>query len=289
MARTRELREMLAKGQVVALGAYDAMTARLAENVGAQSVYVSGYAAAAVRLGKPDLGLVSQTEMADHIGRICASTLKPVLADADTGYGGPLNVQRTVLLWERVGAAGLHIEDQVFPKRCGHVAGKAVIPIPEMVQKLRAAIEAREDPDFLIIARTDAVAVEGIDHAIERCKRYSDTNVDGFFIDAPQSVEQLEKISAELKPLGRTLAFNCVRTMKSPIVTAAVLADIGFNLIFYPIEAMLTAFKAIDQTYRALLSTGSTDAVADRMATFAEFNHFIGFSDYLALESKFAI
>jgi 2-methylisocitrate lyase-like PEP mutase family enzyme len=288
MTQARELRELLTRGQVVCLGAYDAMTARLAEKCGASGVYVSGYATAAVRLGQPDLGLVSQTEMADHIERICAATARPVLADADTGYGGPLNVQRTVQLWERAGAAGLHIEDQVFPKRCGHVAGKAVIPVAEMNQKLRAATEARQDPDFLLIARTDAIAVNGIDEAIDRCKCYAETGIDGFFLDAPESAEQLRKISAELGPLGRTLVFNCVRTSKSPIFKAEELADLGFGLIFYPIEAMLTAFKAVAQTYRALLSTGSTDAVADKMATFDDFNKFTGLIDYLALEGEFA-
>ena len=288
MNTPKEFRQLLAEGQVVCLGAYDAMTARLAENAGASAVYVSGFAAAAVRLGKPDLGLISQTEMADHIARICAATTRPVIADADTAYGGPLNVQRTVRLWEQAGAAGLHIEDQVFPKKCGHIAGKAVVPAAEMVQKLRAAVAGRQNPDFFVIARTDAAAVTGLDDAIERCKRFADAGADALFVDAPESVDHLRRIAAELKPLGRTLVFNCARTLKSPVVKASDLADLGFGLIFYPIEAMLTAYRTIEETYRTLLAEGSTDAVAGRMGTFADFNRFIGLAEHVEMEGRFA-
>jgi methylisocitrate lyase len=288
MSRANELRTLLSAGQVACLGAFDAMTARLAENSGASAVYVSGYAASAVRLGKPDLGLISQTEMAEHIGRICAATGRPVIADADTAYGGPLNVRRTVELWEAAGVAGLHIEDQVFPKKCGHIAGKAVIPAADMVQKLRAAASARQDPDLFLIARTDAVAVNGLQDAIERCKRYAEAGADGLFVDAPESVDHLLRINEALAPLGRTLVFNCARTMKSPVIEAARLAELGFGLIFYPIEAMLTAYRSIQSTYRELLAVGSTDAVADRMAGFDEFNRFIGLPEHVALESAFA-
>lgn len=288
MSTSKYFRQLLEDGQVACLGAYDAMTARLAENAGAKAVYVSGFAAAAIRLGKPDLGLISQTEMADHIGRICAATTRPVIADADTAYGGPLNVQRTVRLWEQAGAAGLHIEDQVFPKKCGHIAGKAVVPVADMVQKLRAAVAGRQSPDFFIIARTDAAAVTSLDDAIDRCKRYADAGVDGLFVDAPESVEHLRLIAAELSPLGKTLVFNCARTLKSPVVKAADLADLGYGLIFYPIEAMLSAYKAIEQTYQTLLAEGSTDAVADRMTTFADFNRFIGLAEHVEMEGRFA-
>jgi len=279
---------MLGKGQVVALGAYDAMTSRLAEKCGAGAIYVSGFAGAAARLGRPDLGLMTQTEMSEHIQRICEATTRPVLADADTGYGGALNVQRTVRLWERAGCSGLHIEDQMFPKRCGHVAGKLVVPVEEMEQKLRAAADARDDKNFLLIARTDAVAVEGIEAAIERCKRYSDTGVDGFFVDAPETIDQIEEISKQLAPLGRILLFNSVRTFKSPILSATELAKLGFGLIIFPVDALLTAYRAIEETYRTLLRTGSTDDIAEKMVTFSEFNQFIGLSDNIELELKFS-
>lgn len=287
MNSSKELRRLLLAGQVVCLGAHDALTARLAEAAGAQALYVSGFAAAAVRLASPDLGLISQTEMAEHIARICAATARPVIADADTGYGGPLNVQRTVQLWEHAGAAGLHIEDQVFPKKCGHIAGKAVIPVGEMVQKIRAAIDARRDPDFLVIARTDAVAVNGLADAIDRCKHYAETGADVLFVDAPESIDQLEKIARELSSLGKPLMFNCARTMKSPVVHADELARLGFGLIFYPIEAMLTGFEAMQRTYRQLLTQGTTDAVADRMPTFGDFNKFIGLGEHVALEAHY--
>lgn len=282
------LRDRLATGQLAILGAHDAMSARLACDAGAEGIYVSGYAASATRLGRPDLGLISQTEMAEHIARICDNAVRPVIADADTGYGGALNIQRTVQLWERVGVAGLHLEDQQFPKKCGHIAGKAVIPVGEMVQKLSAAVAGRSDPATFLIARTDAVAVTGLDDALERCKRYADTGVDALFVDAPDSVSMLETIARTLEPLGKTLVFNCARTMKSPVLTAKELEDLGFGLIFYPIEAMLTAHKAMLRTYRTLLETGTTEAVADDLTSFAEFNRFIGLDDHVATETRFA-
>lgn len=287
MSRVAELRRLLAAPPVTCLGAYDAMTALLAERAGAPVVYVSGYAASAARLGRPDLGIMTQSEMAEHVGRICAATRRPVIADADNGYGGVLNVQRTIELWEAAGVSGLHLEDQIFPKRCGHIAGKEVIAAAEMVQKLRAAAAARRDPDFLIIARTDALAVHGMEDALARCRLYAEAGADALFVDAPATLADLERITATLAPLGKGLVFNAARTLKSPVLGAAELHRIGFGLILYPIEALLVAHRAVARAYQALRATGSTEVLAEEMTSFADFNEFIGVPEYLARDAGF--
>ncbi|MGQ0664163.1 MAG: isocitrate lyase/PEP mutase family protein [Pseudomonadota bacterium] len=288
MTRGQQFRARLARPPVVCMGAHDAVAARLAERAGAPAVYVSGFAAAAVLTGGPDLGLISQAEMGDHIRRICAATTLPVIADADTGYGGILNVQRTLALWQEAGAAGLHIEDQVMPKRCGHVAGKAVIPVAEMQQKLRAAVDARRDPSFFIIARTDALAVAGIGDAIERCRAYAETGVDGLFVDAPESIDHIRAIATQLRPLGKPLLFNAARTGKSPFVSVGELEALGFGIVIYPVEPLFAAHKAVDAAMRAILAEGGTNAVAPALTSFKDFNDFIGMTEMVAREQRYA-
>lgn len=269
---------------MVCLGAHDPISAMLAERAGAKALCLGGFVASATYLGKPDLGLMTQTEMADHIRRICNVVSIPIIADADNGYGSLFNVQRTVELWESAGAAALHIEDQVFPKRCGHMPGKECVPADEMVAKLKAAQQARTNASFVIIARTDAVAVSGLDDAIARCRAYADAGADALFVDAPESVAHLERIAKDLKPLGLPLVFNAARTMKSPILKVEELSKLGFSVVLYPIEALFTAHKTMARTYERLLSQGTTEAVAAEMTPFADFNEFLGLSGYFAKE-----
>lgn len=288
MPSRNSFRSLVAQGQVACMGVYDPITARLAEQAGARAAYVSGFAAAAVAAGYPDLGLMTQTEMAEHVRRICSATTLPVIADADTGYGGILNVQRTVELWQRAGASGLHIEDQVSPKRCGHIAGKAVIPSSEMVQKVRAAVDARLDSDFFIIARTDALAVTGLQDAISRCKSYAAAGADALFVDAPESEDQLRTIAQELQGTGKSLLFNSARTGKSPSLSEQQLRDLGYDIVIYPIEAMLAAHAAAKRVMHSILKSGRTDTIAGQVTTFQEFNDFIELSAYISRESQYA-
>ena len=287
-AKAKSFRELLAGSSVGCMGVYDALTALLAQEAGAKALYISGFAAAAVSAGVPDVGLISQAEMADHIRRICRATRLPVIADADTGYGGVLNAQRTVQLWEEAGAAGLHLEDQVYPKRCGHIAGKEVITAAEMVHKIKGALDARSSPDFFIIARTDAIAVTGLADAIARCKAYAAAGADALFVDAPESEAQLKTISQELKGLGKPLMFNSARTGKSPFLTEQRLRELGFTIVIYPVEAMLAAHAAAKAVMRSILETGGTDAAAAAMTTFQAFNDFIGLQQHLDRETSYS-
>jgi len=250
-------------------------------------MYISGFAAAASALGYPDVGMVSQTEMAEHVRRICRVTNLPVIADADTGYGGILSVQRTVELWEAAGAAGLHLEDQGFPKKCGHIAGKTVIPADEMVQKIKAALAARKDVNFYIIARTDAVAVTSFQDALERCKRYAEAGADALFVDAPESIEQLQEIDRELKGCGKPLVFNSARTGKSPFLTEKKLQELGFDIVLYPIEALTAAHRAVKQVLSTILREGGTDAVASQISTFGEINELVKLKEFISREGSF--
>jgi len=248
MSQGRNFRDLLMhEGAVACVGAYDAMTARLVQAAGAKAMYISGYAAAASALGYPDVGLVSQTEMAEHIRRICRVTELPVIADA----------------WSDAGAAGLHLEDQVFPKKCGHIAGKAVIPVEEMLQKIKAACAARTDPNFYVIARTDAIAVTGMQDALERCKRFAEAGADALFVDAPESIEQTEQIARELEGY------------KSPFLSEKQLREFGFHIVLYPIEALAAALRAVKDVFSIIVREGSTDAVASRLASFSEINALV--------------
>ena len=219
MSRSARFRELLRDPPFVCLGAHDAVTAKLAEQAGAPAIYVSGFAASAIVAGAPDFGVLTQTEMFEHIRRICRVTSVPIFADADTGYGGALEAQRTIELWEEAGASVLHVEDQVMPKKCGHFAGKQLVSPEEMRQKLRAMLEARRDRDFFVVARTDAMGVTGLDDAIARLTSYAGVGADGLYVDAPESVEQLREIARRLKPLGLPLLFNMARTGKSPYLS----------------------------------------------------------------------
>ena len=288
MSRSARFRELLRKPPFVCLGAHDAVTAMLAEQAGAKAIYVSGFAASAIIAEQPDFGVLTQTEMFEHIRRICRVTTLPVFADADTGYGGVHDAQRTIALWEEAGASVLHLEDQAMPKKCGHFAGKQLVPAEEMRRKLRAMLEARRDPDFFIVARTDAVAVSGLDDAIRRLQSYAEVGADGLYVDAPDSVEQLKEISRRLKPLGKPLLFNMARSGKSPYLSLKDVYDLGFDYALCPIEPLFAMHKAVKEMMEIFMREGSTNAIADRLTSFDEFNRFVGLPEVIERDKRFA-
>jgi 2-methylisocitrate lyase-like PEP mutase family enzyme len=287
LTRSARFRELLKKPPFVCLGAHDAVTAMLAEQAGAPAIYVSGFAASAIVAGQPDFGVLTQTEMFDHIRRICRVTSVPVFADADTGYGGVLDAQRTMALWEEAGASVLHLEDQAMPKKCGHFAGKELVAPEEMRQKLRAMLAARRDPDFFIVARTDAVAVTGLDDAIKRLQSYAEVGADGLYVDAPESIEQLREISRRLKPLGKPLLFNMARSGKSPFLSLKEVHELGFDYALCPIEPLFAMHKAVKEMMEIFMREGSTNAIADRLTSFDEFNKFVGLPEVVARQKRF--
>lgn len=287
MSRSARFRELLKTPPFICMGAHDAVTAMLAERAGAPAIYVGGYAASAVIAGQPDFGVLTQTEMFEHIRRICRVTKVPVFADADTGYGGVIEAQRTMRLWEEAGASVLHLEDQAMPKKCGHFEGKQLVPAEEMQQKLRAMIEARSDSDFFIVARTDAVAVTGLDDAIERLTGYAAVGADGLYVDAPRSVEQLKEISRRLKPLGKPLLFNMGRSGKSPFLSLREVYELGFDYALVPIEPLIATHKAVKTMMERFMAGGcSTNAIADMLTPFDEFNDFVGLPELIELDRR---
>jgi carboxyvinyl-carboxyphosphonate phosphorylmutase len=241
-------------GIIVAPGAYDGVSARLIERQGFKAVYMTGAGAAASMLGQPDVGLTTLTEMATHAGHIASCISLPLIADADTGYGNPLNVIRTVREYERAGVAALHLEDQVFPKKCGHIAGKAVIPAKEFAEKIRAASENRTDPEFVIIARTDARAVNGIDDAIERGLLYQEAGADVIFVEAPTSREEIERVAREIKA---PLLSNQVPGGRTPGLTVSELEKLGYKLVIFPVVGLMAATLAIEKALAQLKETGT--------------------------------
>lgn len=287
-ARSARFRQLFKEGPFVCMGAHDAVTAKLAEETGAKAIFVSGFAAAAVIAGQPDVGLLSQTEMFEHIRRIARVTSLPVFADADAGYGSVLDCQRTIQLWEEAGASALHLEDQAVPKKCGHFAGKQLIPKEEMVQKLRAMLQARRDPDFFVVARTDAVAVTGLDDALDRLEAYAAVGADGLYVDAPTSVEQLQAISRRLRPLGKPLLFNMASSGKSPTLSLQQLDALGFDYALCPIESVFAMHKAVKEMMETFMRENSIKAIAHLLTPFDEFNRFVGLEEAMTREKSFA-
>jgi 2-methylisocitrate lyase-like PEP mutase family enzyme len=274
-SRASRLRQILkAGGPGVVPGATDCFTAKLIEQAGFPGVYVTGGGAANAYLGAPDIGLVTLNELANQAERISDAVTVPVIADCDTGFGGIANVKRTVRAYERAGVAGLHIEDQVFPKRCGHFEGKSVVPVDEMLFRLQAALDARTDPDFLIIARTDSRAVEGLDAALRRAKAYLELGVDAIFVEQPQSVEELRRVGEELH--GAVLVANMVERSKTPLLPENVLLSLGFQIILYANAALYLGSYAIRKGLAVLRQAGTTEALLDQMLTFEERQELVG-------------
>ena len=281
------LRALLETGQtIVAPGAFDPLSARLVEEAGFPAVYMTGFGTSAALIGRPDVGLLTMTEMAGNAGRIAACVDIPVIADADTGYGNPLNVIRTVGAYEAAGVAGIHIEDQVAPKKCGHMEGKLVIPAEEMVEKVRAAVEARTQPDFVIIARTDARAVEGLDRALQRGRMYRDAGADVLFIEALTSEAEAEA-AVQAFP-GVPLLFNWAEGGKTPPISLDRLQELGYRIVIFPISTLLAATGAMRWILQEIARAGTPSAAIRELPTFAEFVEFIGLPQVHEAEQRYA-
>ena len=271
---------------LLAPGCYDALSARLVEEAGFSAAYMTGFGTAAGRLGRPDVGLLTMSEMVDNAHRIVEAVDIPVIADADTGYGNPINVVRTVREYERAGVAAIHIEDQVAPKKCGHMEGKQVVAAPEMAQKIRAAVDARRSTDFLIIARTDAAAVEGLDAAVERGHIYREAGADLLFIEAPRSEPEIAAVAEAFK--GVPLLFNYAEGGKTPAVDLSRLAELGFAVVIFPISTLLAATGAMRQVLARIRADGTPRAVLDELPSFTGFLDFIGLPEIRDLERRYA-
>ena len=271
---------------VVAPGVYDAFTALVATQAGFATLYVSGAAIAYTRLGRPDIGLVSMSEVAQTVAMIRDRVVSHLIVDADTGYGNALNVARTVREFERVGANAIQIEDQDFPKRCGHLDGKALIPAAEMCGKLRAALDARRARDTLIIARTDAIAVEGFDRAIDRAILYGEAGADMLFVEAPKTHDDLTRMAGALRGQAPLMA-NMVEGGKTPPLSAAELEAIGFALVIFP-GGIVRAFGHLaGEYYASLAKHGSSESFRSRMLDFSGLNDLIGTPELLALDKRY--
>jgi carboxyvinyl-carboxyphosphonate phosphorylmutase len=282
----RRLRELLALPElIVAPGAYDCLSARLIEAAGFPAVYMTGFGTAAAYLGRPDVGLLGMSEMADNARRIVQAVDLPVIADADTGYGNAINVIRTVQAFENAGVAALHLEDQLAPKKCGHMEGKQLIPAAEMVEKIRAAVAARSSPDLVIIARTDARAVEGLEAALERAHRYREAGADLLFFEAPESEADIERVAAALG--GVPLLFNWAEGGKTPPLSLPRLRELGFRVVIFPIGALLVAARAIRDLMDTLVEHGTPAPAMARMVPFNNFIETMGLAEVRALEQQF--
>ena len=284
MKPTTMLRQLLREpGIIVAPGAYDCLTAKLIERQGFAAVYMTGAGTALSRLGQPDLGLATLSEMVANAAALAATVSIPLIADADTGYGGALNVYRTVRDYERAGVAAIHIEDQVFPKRCGHLDGKQVVPTEEMVVKLRAAVEARTDDDFVLIARTDALAVTGLDDTLQRCQAYAEAGADVLFVEAVRTPEEIERLVREVQV---PLLYNFVEHGKSPLLPVAELQRLGFKLVIFPGSIMLAVLPLVQQILAEIGQRGTTEALLGRMTNVVELFETMGLSEMLAWDVR---
>ena len=265
---------------VIVPGVYDALTALFAATAGFEALYLSGAAIAYTRLGRPDIGLVAMSEVADVIALVRDRVPMPLIVDADNGYGNALNVQRTVRLFERAGANAVQLEDQTFPKRCGHLAGKSLIPASEMAGKVKAAVDSRASEEMLIVARTDAIAVEGFEGAIARARLYAEAGADVLFVEAPRSREQLADIVASLGGV-RPLLVNMVEGGDTPLASAPDLGSMGFRIVIFPGGIVRALARTAQDYYASLARAGSNEPFRDRMFDFGEINALIGTSELL--------
>lgn len=288
MRKTTRLKQLLNdKCLLVAPGAYDVLSAKIIEKTGFQAVYMTGYGTSASILGEPDVGLLTMGEMAIHAANIANAVDVPVLADGDTGYGNPLNIRRTIREYEKAGVCAIQLEDQVFPKRCGHMLGRKVIPMEEMVQKIKAATDARQDDDFVIIARTDARTTFGLAEALRRGKAYEEAGADVIFIESPEGVEELETINKTF-PDTPTLA-NMIEGGRTPVLPTDELERLGFRIAIYPTGPLYAAAKAVQGYMTELKQTKTTAGKVKDMITFEEFNQLIGLAQYNRLEERYAV
>lgn len=284
MEPSKNLRKILEENDIIAApGAYDALTAKIVEDAGFKAVYMTGYGTSAAHFGLPDMGFLTMTEMVENAARMSDAVSVPLIADADTGYGNPLNVVRTVQAYEKAGVSAIHIEDQVWPKRCGHMSGKKVIDASDMVEKLKAAVDARKNGDFIIIARTDAIAVHGFDHAIDRAHRYAEAGADVIFVEAPRTEEDMAKIPKlvpekphliNLAPLTPNLGIDALR-------------DMGFSIVLYPGVCLAAAIAACMEEVRRIAETGKQRDFTELVGSFAELNTWLKAGEFAVLEEKY--
>ncbi len=280
-----ELKKLLLQKEIlVAPGAHDVLTARVIEQVGFKAVYMTGYGQAASALGKPDVGLLTMTEMLDRATKFVSAVSVPVIADADTGFGNALGVMRTVELYEKAGVAAIQLEDQVAPKRCGHMLGREVITEQEMVGKIEAAVAARIDPDFLIIARTDARTNLGFETALARVQAYEAAGADIIFLESPESKQEMLRLNQVIKK--PTLA-NMVEGGRTPLCNNDELQELGYNLVIWPTASTYMTAFAMQKLMRELMAEGTTESLIDEMISFTEFNELIGLNAYNQLGKKY--
>lgn len=286
MRKTTVLRQLLSgKNIVVAPGAHDALTAKIIEQVGFQAVYMTGYGQAASHLGKPDVGLLTLTEMVARASNIVEAVNVPVIADADTGFGNAINVMRTVREYEKAGVAAIQLEDQVAPKKCGHMTGRQVVSKDEMVGKIKAAVDSRLDPDLMIMARTDARTVHGIGEALERAKAYEEAGADILFIESPESLEEMKQITGLFKV---PVLANMVEGGRTPFLPVQDLEKLGYDLVIFPTASTYLVAKALTRLMSVLKDTGTTASLMSEMITFEEFNDLIGLTKIRELENIYA-
>jgi len=279
--KARRLRELIARRVVMLPGAFNALTAMQIERAGFDAAYVSGASLAAAR-GLPDLGLLSMAEVVSDAKSIASAVAIPALADADTGYGAPLTVARTVREFERAGLAGVHLEDQKDPKKCGHLSGKSLVPMTEMARKIGAAVEARRDPDFLIVARTDARALEGMEGAIRRARAYARAGADAIFPEALESVEEFRTFAERLAKEGIKvpLVANMTEFGKTPYLSTREFEELGYRIILFPVTALRMAAKAVDEMLLKLRSLGTQRELLGQMQTRQELYDLLRYEDY---------
>jgi len=281
----QRIRDAVAADTVLMPGLYDALTARIAARVGFDVVFISGYSVSATRLGEPDFGFLTQTEMVDAARAVCRVSTAPVIVDADTGYGNAVNVLRAVRDLQDAGASGVFLEDQVWPKKCGHMTGKRVVETAEHAAKIRAAVDARGERDLFVVARTDARQPLGLDAAIERCLAYKDAGADALFVEAPESIEELERVA---QALPGPLVANMVEHGVTPHLSRSELRDLGFGLIVCPLAALYAAARAVTDVLTELSDKETTAGAYERMLTFDEFNALVDLERRYEDEARYA-
>ena len=280
-----QLRAMMKEGIVVMPGAFNAISAVSAHKAGARAIYLSGAGITNANLGVPDIALATLSEFAQTASAVTQVAPVPVISDADTGFGESLNVMRTVIEMERSGLAGIHLEDQISPKRCGHLDGKTVISAQAMAEKIRAAVDCKRDPSFMIVARTDARSVENLESAIDRAKRCADSGADAIF---PEGLESEAEFEAFRKAVSIPLMANMTEFGKTPIITAARFADLGYEMVIFPMTAFRIMLKALDNCYAELVRTGTQSAILDQMRTRAELYERIDYQEYEAKDAAWS-
>jgi len=285
MKKTTQLRQLLQRKEIlVAPGAHDALSAKIVAKAGFEAVYFTGYGQAASHLGGPDVGLMTMTEMVMRARNFAAAVDVPVIADGDTGFGNVINVIRTVKEYEAAGVAAIQLEDQVAPKKCGHMIGRQVVAIEEMVGKIKAAVSARLDPDFVIIARTDARTNLGIEEALRRGKAFAEAGADVLFIESPESLDEMRLITSSFKI---PVLANMVEGGRTPLMTAKELQDLGYDLVIFPTSSTYITAQAVTRVMQELKASGTTAALLDQMIPFQQFNELVGLPSVREIEDKF--